>query len=225
MGVPTSSDFYDVKDGVMVVTLPGGDQSIPSGGSVAWPLPANYQSVKVTFNGRSPRTMVAGDSYTFAADERVRIINNSPRPINARIFNYSDQLRLVALPGGEFTVPNGGESVWEVPQDIDRAVVVLNGRWVYEAVRGTVLVHEKDDRIMLRNLSGLPVTARFYDLNDRLRWLTLPGGELAMAPQGEAFFTAPLNMGTVQAIVANQRFNVDVGETLLVNPNGSITRG
>jgi len=217
--------FYDINDVIMKVTLPDGDQTIPSGGSVAWPLPANYQEVKVTFNGRSPRNMAAGESYTFAADERVRIINNSPRPINARIFNYSDLMRLVALPGGEFTVPNGGESVWGVPQDIDRAVVVLNGRWVYEAVRGTVIVHEQDDRIMIRNLSGLPVTARFYDLNDTLRWVTLPGGDLAIGPQGEAFFTAPLNMGTVQAIVANQRFNVDLGETLLVNPDGSVKRG
>jgi NTE family protein len=216
--------FYREDDTVFAATLGDGTKAIEPGGSLAWPIPSDLNAVKVTFNGHQPRVMASGDRSTFDQDERVHVINHSPRQVDVRIFNATDLLRVVALPGGEFSLPAGGENIWLMPEDIDRVVVVLNGRWVYEAVRGTVVTHERDDRILVRNQSGLPVAARFYRVDDTWRWATLPGGDLNVNAQSEAFFGVPPQFNTVQAVVAGQRFNVDTGETLLVGPSGRISR-
>ena len=218
--------FYDVTDTVLAFTLGNGDQSVPAGGSLAWPLPANLAAVQVTFNGRGARNMAAGESFTYAVDERVHVANRSTRAIRVRIFDATDLLRAFALPGGEFSVAAGSEVTWVMPQNISRAVVVINGRWVHDAVRGALIVQapERDDRIIVRNLSGLPVTARFNKHDDMARWFTLPGGDLNVAPQAEAAFSAPTTMAIIQVLLANQRLNANIGETLIVNPDGSITR-
>lgn len=217
--------FYHVNDGVMLATLPDGIQTIPSGSSIAWPLPSGFQEVKVTFNGRNARTVIAGETVTFAIDERVRVLNQSPRSITVRIYRDTDVLRIVALPGGDTSVPAGGEMIWQMPEDIERALVIMNNRKEEMAIRGSVLTYAQDDRIAVRNLSNSPVQARFYHKDDRIRWVTLPGGDISISGNGMSFFTVPTNMTTVQLLLANQRINVDSGEVVNFNSDGSITRG
>ncbi len=217
--------FYESSDTLKAFTLADGTQTVPAGGSVAWPLPTNMAQVKATFNGRDDRIMAAGESHTYNLDARVRIVNGSPREIGVRIFRDSDLLRLVVLPGGEITLPPGGEAFWTMPDDVDTAVVVLQGRHVQEAVRGTTIRYNSDDRILVRNQSGLPVSARFYRVDDRLRWVTLPGGDLNVGAQSESFFTVPLDLSTVQVVLAGQNLRADLGDVVNVNGDGSITRG
>ncbi len=217
--------FYNVNDIVMGATLPDGIQTVPSGGSIAWPLPSGFQEAKITFNGRNARKVVAGETVTFSADERVRVLNQSPRSITVRIYRDTDALRLVALPGGDLSVPAGGEAIWQMPQDVEKAAVVMNSRRVEIAIRGSVFTYAQDDRILIRNLSNITVSARFYNVNDNVRWFTLPGGDISMPPNGESFFSVPANMNTVQVLIAGQRMNADIGEVLNFNSNGSITRG
>lgn len=217
--------FYHVNDGVMAATLPDGTQTIPTGSSIAWPLPAGFQEVKVTFNGRNARTIIAGETVTFSADERVRVLNQSPRSITVRIFRDTDVLRVVALPGGDLSVPSGGEASWEMPRDVERAAVVMNSRQVEMAIRGSALTYVQDDRILVRNFSNTIIPARFYHVNDNLRWATLPGGDISVSGNGESFFSVPANMTTVQVLLAGQKVNADIGEVLNFNSDGSITRG
>lgn len=217
--------FYNVNDVVMAATLPDGTQTIPSGGSISWALPSGFQEANATFNGRNARKVIAGETVSFATDERVRVLNQSPRSITVRIYRDTDVLRVVALPGGDLKVPAGGEVTWIMPTDVEKAAVVMNSRQTEMVIRGSVLTYAQDDRILIRNLSSNAITARFYNVNDNVRWVTLPGGDISVSANGESFFSVPNNMATVQVLLAGQKINADIGEVLNLNPDGSITRG
>ncbi len=217
--------FFSADDNAKVFTLGDGLHTVPAGGSLAWPLPSGFGQVKATFNGRDDRIMAAGESFTYDADVRVRIVNGSPRDIGIRIFRDSDPVRVFALPGGELSLPAGGEAFWTFPDDIEKAVLVIQGRQVQEAVRGSLIRYEQDDRILVRNQSDGRVNAKFYKDDDRLRWLTLPGGDLNVDGQSEAFYSVPTDVSVVQVVFGNRTVRANLGDVLVVGPDGSINRG
>jgi hypothetical protein len=217
--------FYHVNDTVKLATLPDGVRTIPPGGTVNWTLPAGFQEVKVTFNGRNDKTVVAGQTVTFETDERVRILNRSPRAISVRIYLETDIVRLVTLPGGDLSVPPGGEVTWEMPQDIETAMVIMNNRTREVAIRGKTLTYAQDDRILVKNLSPRVARAQFYNVRDTVLWVTLPGGDLRVPPNGDAFFTVPSNLSAVQVRVGGQRVVADTGAVLNVQADGTVTTG
>ena len=218
--------FYNVEDGPMWATLPDGEKTIPSGSSIAWSLPPDFLEVKLTFDGRQPKNAIAGETVTYSSGDRVRILNQSPRAISVRIYKETDVLlRLATLPGGDLTLAAGDEAVWEMPQDVDKAAVVLNSRQTELAIRGSVIIYAQDDRILVRNLSADAIPARFYKVDDTLRWVTLPGGDITVSGNGESFFTVPNDLVTLQVVLSSQRLIADIGAVLNFNADGSVTQG
>lgn len=231
--------FYDVPDVHMglITTLDNGILTIAPGNSATWTMPRGYQNAKVTFNGRnsSARTVIAGETVTFSTDERVKVRNTSSVPITVKIFN-ADALIPGGLPDAILSVPANAESYYEMPFNFQRISVLMNNRQSENAVRGSTVTYVQQDFIIVQNLSTNPREFLVYNSIDTNFGVALPGGIFTLSPNGDQrYFQVPADVqGSVQVRIRRPAFfpdlfppilitsSVELGQTLILNPNGSV---
>jgi|GEM_PF-1446106 len=220
---PTNARFqlYKTDDTAMAATLPDGDFTLSPGSERAWTFPADIADVKVRINSRYLTTAVGGTTLVHSADDRVRLINRANRIVSVRIFNAADILRVVALSGGEFDLPADGDGYFEMPADIERSVVLVDGRELGVARRGMTLENTVDPYVYVQSDIGAAFQARFYRVDDTWRVATLGGGDVQVPSGQRREFRIPDSLGNVAVVINGVRSIAGPGDTLVVTPAGT----
>ena len=182
--------IYKVDDTFRVVTLPDGDFVLAPQSDRSWLFPPDVGQAQVVINGRYLSTVVPGQFLDHSVDDRIQLVNATRRAVTVRLFNENDILRAVTLPGGELQIPPEGQSYFEVPADVTRVAVVINGQARALAGRGERVVNRFDPHIYVRNEWDRNVKVRFYKPNDNIRVLTLPGELFQPARASSSSFRA-----------------------------------
>lgn len=206
--------YFKVDDWLMALALPGGEFTLAPAASAGWAFPSDVDQVKIRINNRHELLAVPGQVVTFTTDDRLAIVNDTPRAIDVAIFHDQDILRVVALPGGLFGVEPGATSFWEFPMDIERAVLLINHRLIQTVRRGSQITFEHESRVFVTNESAAPVTARFYRTDDTWRWVALAGGDQTVQIGGTIEFEVPNELSAVQVIVAGVGATANPGDRL-----------
>jgi NTE family protein len=222
MSVPVR--IFKIDDPVLIAALPGGEFTLAAGESRVFTIPSDVQRTKMVINRRHWYEASSGDTVAFAVEERVLIRNLTSRDVEAKIVNSNDLIKVVALPGGVFMIGANSESAYDLPADIERADVFINGRFLGVVLRGSNLDWNITDTIFIVNESGSSITARLYNIGDGWRWVTLPGGDLAVAAGATTEFSVPGNIARVQVWLDGVRVDADPGDTLVFRSRSDIVQ-
>ncbi len=141
--------FYNPMDNAILpfsLTLWGGEIIVPANSSQNWDLPQNVAIAKVTFDGNSMansfKIASGGQHITFNQDQRVRIINSTPRQVIARFYHASSFQRIIMLPNGEQIIGANSEILWRMPEDLIMVVVNFDAADEDVVFRGGTVTHQ-----------------------------------------------------------------------------------
>ncbi len=144
------------------------------------------------------------------------ITNHTANDALIQVFNPGDTLLLAPLPGSEFYVASGGTETWVFHNTLSQVRVTVNGRPFDMLINpGDALRCDVDNRVMILNAFDQPIQVRFYRTDDRLRWASLPNGEMTLNPQETGFYSIPANLEAVACVINGQTFTAGVAGTVI----------
>lgn len=214
--------YFKLDDGLMTFALPGGEFTLAPGQRVDWTFPSDVNAAKVIVNQRHELRADPGQTVTFTTDDRLAIANSTARAIDVAIFHDQDIIRAVALPGGRFRVESDATAFWGFPADIERADVLVNGRFFVTVRRGAQINFSLERRVFVTNETGAPIRAKFFRVDDSWRWVTLADGDLTVQIGGTIEFEIPNELNSVQVVLPGGRVNAAPGDKLSFRGNGQI---
>lgn len=219
---------YNFDDTVMLIALTAGEFTVrakgSNGNSASWVFQNGITKVKVTANGRLLGIFTPTSADIHIKSEGKLTVNNETNNIQViRVYNASDSLMLVALPGGEFSIDpigtNKNTGSWVFPSGIEMVKLTANNRPLDDIVRpGGSITVVQDDSIVVINKTHAPIKAKFYKSDDVIMAATLPGGDLPVQPDGNyKTFTVPIDVRSVKIIIGATTRKASMGDVIIYN--------
>lgn len=156
------------------------------------------------------------DAPAPAPERLLHFVNASPIDQLIRVFAPGDQVMLVALTAGEFTLRPNMNTAWSFQQDLASVRVSANGRPFGQTFApGDTVTIIQDDSVLIRNVTAAPVPVRLYRVDDGLMWATLPGGSLSVPPMGDVRYTIPANVQRIKVVGMGRSLPAGRGEAVV----------